>query len=501
VPAKVLFIGLDSAESSLIDRWASSGDLPTIAELSRRGAVYELDNCWETLPGGVWPELTSGRSVGKTAVYFPPRQLHTGEVEPRPVEPNRVDPRGFWTIASDAGKQVAAIDLPWTVAPDDLNGIFVSESGTHDRWFGTGSVPADLVVEIRDRYGEYPAGDCDDDYGGSIEERQRLAADLLRGIDYETRLFVELLGRRDWDLFACAFGQFQCAGHNLWQFMDAGEDVPASLRSAMFDVFSKVDESIAALREASGPEAVTVVVTSHGMGPLVGGPQLLDEVLVRIGAGSGKGSTAQIRSRLPPSVRKAIRRMTPSPARRRLQRAAGSLDAPLEAASTRAIALPGDVNGYIRLNLRGREPNGTVRPGPEAEAELAQIRTALLELTDPESGERLVAEALTAEEAFGPDYHPDVPDMIVRFRNDLGTIESCISERIGRVNAPYRVANRNGDHTSESRLWIAGNRIPSTGHTEQAHALDVAPTILSLLDVPIPGDLEGRPLGSRRSPS
>jgi hypothetical protein len=268
----------------------------------------------------------------------------------------------------------------------------------------------------------------------------------------------------------------------------------------MVDVASKVDDGIAALRVAAGREAVSVVMASHGMGPLIGGPQLLSEVLVRLGAGSGKGLAAQIRSRLPPGLRKAIRKLTPAPFRSRLQHAAGSLPAPFESAATRAIALPADVNGFIRLNLQGREPNGAVAPGPEAEAELSTIRTALLELEDPASGKRIVTEILSAEEAFGPDHHPDVPDLMVRFRNDLGRIDSCVSERLGRVTVPYRVAHRSGDHTGEARLWLAGDGIQPTSSPGRAHALDVAPTILSLLDVPIPPDLDGRPLiGPSRS--
>ena len=500
MPARVLFIGLDAVESTLVERWV--GDrLPAMVELYEQGAVYRLDNCWRTLPTAVWPELTSGRSPGKVALFFAPRQLHTGEMEPRRVERDEVDPRGFWTIASDAGKRVAAIDLPWTVPPQDLNGIFLGEWGTHDRWFGTGSFPDDLAREIRDRYGDYPVGLCDDDYGNSIEERERLAFDLQRAIDYETRLLLDLLAREDWDLFACAFGQFQCVGHNFWEFMDGGEDVPDSIRNAIFDVVSKVDESIAILREAAGEEAVSVVVASHGMGPLIGGHQLVEEVLVRIGAGSGSGSAAQIRSRLPPGVRRTIRTLTPSPLRRRLQRAAGSLPAPLESSTTRALALPADVNGFIRLNLKGREPNGAVAPGPEAEAELSKIRAALLELEDPASGERLVTEVLSAQEAFGSEHHPDVPDLMVRFRDDLGRIDSCVSERLGRVTVPHRIAKRSGDHTGEARLWVAGNGVRASDNAARAHALDVAPTILSLLDVPISSDLDGRALDVRPRPT
>jgi predicted AlkP superfamily phosphohydrolase/phosphomutase len=494
MPAKVLVIGLDAAESTLIERWVAEGKLPAMAALREHGSAYRLDNSWDTLPTAVWPELTSGRRPCNGAVFFPPRQLRTGEAAPRRILPDEVDPSGFWTIASDAGKRVAVIDLPWTVAPKNLNGIFVAEWATHDRWFGTATYPETLIDEIRERHGDYPVQLCDDDYGASLEERARLAADLVDAVEHQTSLLLDLLGREAWELFACAYGQFQCSGHNLWSFMETKEQVPDSLRDAILAVFSKVDEGIAALRVAAGADAVSVVFASHGMGPLVGGPQLLPEVLVRLGSGSGAGSAAKIRSRLPVGVRAAIRSSVPAPLRHRLQEAAGSLPVPLASYATRAVAVPGDINGYIRLNLKGREPCGSLEPGAEAEAEIAAIRRALLELEHPASRKLVVKHAVTAEEAFGPGGHPDLPDLMVSFRQDLGTLDACVSERIGLVKVPFRVVNRTGDHTGEARLWLAGNGLRPVVATGNASSLDVAPTILSLLDVPIPPELDGRSL-------
>jgi hypothetical protein len=220
----------------------------------------------------------------------------------------------------------------------------------------------------------------------------------------------------------------------------------------------------------------------------------LPEVLVRLGSGSGAGSAAKIRSQLPFGVRAAIRGVVPAPLRRRLQKAAGSLPDPLTSPATRAVVLPSDINGYIRLNIKGREPCGALEPGADAEAELTAIRRALLELVDPASGERIVAQAVTAEEAFGHDRHADLPDLMVSFRQDIGALDSCMSERVGLVKVPVRVVNRSGDHTSESRLWLAGNGLRPGAATAGASSLDVAPTILSLLGVPIPPGLDGRSL-------
>jgi predicted AlkP superfamily phosphohydrolase/phosphomutase len=458
------------------------------------GATYRLDNCWSTIPTAVWPELTSGRSPGKAGLFYPPAQLRTGEAEPRGVPAEEVDPEGFWTIASDAGRRVAAIDLPWTVAPRALNGIFLAEWGTHDRWFGCTSFPAGLVDEVRGKLGDYPVGLCDDDYGSSLRDRELLAVDLVAAVEHEKRLLLDLLGRESWDLFACAFGQFQCVGHNFWGVLETSSDVPEPVRNAIFDVYVAVDGAVGALRREAGPDAVSMVVASHGMGALVGGPQLLPEVLVRLGAGSGQGVAADVRSRLPIGVRRSIRRVVPPPIRRRLQKVAGSLPAPLTSPATRAVAVPSDVNGLIRLNVRGREPYGSVEPGTESEAEIEHLRRALLELGDPATGEPIVTEVLSAEEAFGAGRHPDLPDLMVSFRTDLGALDACFSERVGLVKVPVRIANRTGDHNGTARLWLSGSGIEPRRGLGRAHALDVAPTVLALLGVGSPPRLDGHAL-------
>jgi hypothetical protein len=52
---------------------------------------------------------------------------------------------------------------------------------------------------------------------------------------------------------------------------------------------------------------------------------------------------------------------------------------------------------------------------------------------------------------------------------------------------------RVGDHTTESRLWTLG--LPAPGAVA-GNVLDIAPTVLSLLDVARPEWLDGRPLAT-----
>ena len=304
MPARVLFIALDAAEATLFERWADEGHLPTFARLRREGAWARLGNSLETLPGGIWPELVSGRSVGRLGHFYHPRQIHTGETTPRRLDPEDVDSSLYWwTTASDAGRRVAAIQQVQTILRPDLNGIQLLEWGLHDRTFVMESDPPELLEEVLERFGEYPFYSCDD-HGETRAGYDKLLDDLVTGTRLTTSLMVDLVGREDWDAFAGVFGETHCVGHQFWHFMDPGHpnhdpNAPEHLQNAIRTVYAEVDAGIAAIMEAAGPDATTLVVATHGVGLYIGGYQLLPEVLVRLGYGSGSGTAAQIRGRLP----------------------------------------------------------------------------------------------------------------------------------------------------------------------------------------------------------
>ena len=509
MPARVIVIGLDAAEATLIERWAAEGSLPFFAGFAAAGSVCRLTNRFRILPDAIWPELTSGRSSGKAGIYYYPRQLRTGEARPRPLLPQDIDPAGFyWVVASRAGCRVAAVDIPYNVTTQGFNGIQLCGWGLHDSRFPVASDPPALVDELRAKYGDHPVGPCDR-HGETREGYERLLDSLLDGVSRKTALLLDLLGREHWDLFTCAYGETHCVGHQYWHFLDPchpRHDPAASerLRGAVQAVYRRVEEGVAALVEAAGAGATVLVIASHGMGVNTGGPQLLPEVLARLGMSSGGGSAASRRYRLLQGSQSSLLKVAKSVLRpmigrrtiRKLQTVAGSLHEPLESPRTRAAVLKNNTCGAIRINLKGREPFGSVEPGFEAEALSAELRSELLALEDPETGEPIVERVVTVSEAFGPDHHPDLPDLMVAFRTDLGPIETCRSDRVGHVRVPIYTPSlpRTGDHTAESRLWIKGPGVPAGNRLPEGNVLDVAPTVLQLLDVPLPDECDGQPL-------
>ncbi|MBW2283615.1 MAG: alkaline phosphatase family protein [Deltaproteobacteria bacterium] len=509
MPANVMVIGLDAAEATLIERWTSDGGLPALKRFFSGCRTVHLTNSLDILPGAIWHELATGRSCGKAPLYFHPRQLRTGESRPRPIRAEDIFPEDFfWNIADRSGCKTLAFDMPMTSLDPDSKSIQVVDWGPHDRISGAAGHPPELFDELVAKYGSYPVAACDR-HGRKRPGYEQLLEGLIQGARQKTDIALDFLKREYWDLFTCVYGETHCAGHQFWHFQDPGHgwyepSAPDHLQESLKHVYSCVDEGVGALVEKAGPEANVLIVASHGMGPVMRGPQLLPEVLVRLGMGSGggKGLTSYLRrlqrlvSHAPRKIQPLLQLLAHKPGIRSIERASGCLVEPLDSPRTRAVALENDTCGAIRLNLKGREPNGSVAPGREADTLIEELRRELLALREPATDQSIVKNAVTAVEAFGPDHHPDVPDLMVAFRTDLGPLESCVSESLGHIHVPIFHPNipRSGEHNAHSRLWCKGPAFSGAAAGATGSALDLAPTVLRLLGLPLPETLDGKPL-------
>lgn len=506
--ARVLVIGLDAAEATLIERWASEGVLPAFAALNEEASIYKLDNCLNTFPAAIWPEINTGRSVSKVGQFYYPLQIHSGEGRARRVLPEEVDAeKYYWARASRAGLRVATFDMPQTVLVDDFNGLQMVEWGIHDGNFDLATRPPELLDEIRAQHGMNPVTGCDT-HDCRTENYDELHQRLVNRVAQKTEILLDRIAREDWDLFNAAYCEPHCVGHQFWHFQDPNHPrydptAPAHLKDAVKNVYKKIDEGIAKLVTASGPNTTVLVVCSHGMKMNTGGPQLLPEFLARLGMSSAPDSAlARALRRAREQVRFLPRNWkgwlyklaNSSPVRSVQTRVAADLH-PLEYPHTRAAAFHNNRCGGIRLNLKGREPHGCIAPGNEEKYLIEELRTELLALKRPKDGEPIISRVRTTDEIFGPDRHPDLPDIVVQFRYDIGLVEECTSKRVGHIKVPrFSTSNpRSGDHSDESRLWMKGPGLPAS-RMPDANTLDITPTILSLLDLPLPAHLDGKAL-------
>lgn len=130
--------------------------------------------------------------------------------------------------------------------------------------------------------------------------------------------------------------------------------------------------------------------------------------------------------------------------------------------------------GHIYLNRRGRDPHGWIEPGAAADALLAEMRSALVELTDPVSGERVVARVRGGREAFSGDRVDEAPDLVVTFAEGYG---GSLDSMLG--GAAAEVVSANDDR------WVAASAAADEQHRPGVwlSTLALGRDAISVLDV------------------
>jgi len=152
--------------------------------------------------------------------------------------------------------------------------------------------------------------------------------------------------------------------------------------------------------------------------------------------------------------------------------------------------------GELYINMKGRESQGIVNPGPEADALKAELQQRLLQFTDPETGEHPVRRVIAREQAykkFDPNMIPDLfitnnDGYRVSWQTSLGGIPKELLEPNKQVWS--------GDHCSVDPEIVKGiffyNRKLATDRPP--YIADVYPTVLGLLGVKAPYELDGEEL-------
>jgi predicted AlkP superfamily phosphohydrolase/phosphomutase len=145
--------------------------------------------------------------------------------------------------------------------------------------------------------------------------------------------------------------------------------------------------------------------------------------------------------------------------------------------------------GQIYLNLQGRDPQGIVMPGKEAQGLKNELRERLLAWRHPIDHQPVVDEVAFKDELYSGPYLDSAPDLVLSMRN-LSYI----------TRGQYQLANGNlftaprtsesGSHRQDGILLISGDGFVWEPE-KTVHISDLAPTILHIMGCAIPADMDG----------
>ena len=499
--SRVLAIGLDVGDGRLLRAFAAGGALPHLAGLLEQGAWAELATPAETLHVSAWPSLYTGASPGRHGVYytFQPAPGEQGAVRFRP---DQYGCPTLWEHAAAEGARCTVFDAPYT-NPVEGPTRQVLEWGTWAHYTEPVSAPVDLAGALARSCGRYPLGFEANQIGLAALEAAELGPRLVESASAKGRAVRWLAAAEPWDLFFTVFGETHPAAHYLWPRglePSAVEREPQAFAGAR-EVYAAVDAAIGEILAAANDVDHVLVVSGDGGGPNHAGWHLLPEVLERLGflvppgkGGDGDSGPPQkpglygrLRGLVPPGLRQSVSRHLPAGVRDKLMKKGAA--ARLDWSRTRAFCLPTDLEGCVRINLRGREPEGIVAPG-ELDALCDEIAEKLVELVNPATGKPAVREVVRVSAAFPGERAERLPDLVVAW-DDAAPLTELTGPGIGTVSAPSP-DGRTGTHRPPGFLLARGPGFTPGAELQGVRVVDFAPTVLHLLGIDPPAHFEGR---------
>jgi predicted AlkP superfamily phosphohydrolase/phosphomutase len=311
---------------------------------------------------------------------------------------------------------------------------------------------------------------------GRIDEATFLY-DCERAFDDREKIIFKNLERDDWDLFVAAIETTDRISHMMWRLIDPRHpmydaDLAAKYGDSIEKVYRRADDLVGRLREKVPADAVFIVMSDHGFHSFRRGVNL-NTWLVQNGYMMFEGQES--------------RKLTLDDLFGRGQFWEG-----VDWGRTRAYAVG---LGQIYFNLRGRESRGIVSAGAEYKALQEEIASKLVGLKDPDTGEPVFADVYRRDDIYRGEYLQNAPDLQVGFNDGYRVGWQDTMGGVTRAVVENNNRKWSGDHCATATEISGGVFFSNRGiNTQEPHIMDLSPTVLKLLEVPLPGDVDGKPL-------
>lgn len=506
---ETLLVGIDAACAEVVDPLIESGTIPTLAELFEDGIRGPIRSQIPPWTASAWPSIYTGVNPGKHGVYgFLTYEGYDWDV----VTYGDVAELSLWEILAEHGKSSVVVNVPVTAPPAPFDGALIPGYVAPE---DPPTVPSDALASVRAERGEYrvypdPERDPHEEYPEVVEMRGDAFCQLADSIDP-----------------AFGFIQFQVTDSVFHEHPNDWELVES--------IYAAVDQQVARLLDRYDPETV-IVVSDHGMGrydayefrvneflrrqdllettvDAEGMPAWLpilderlrrtdateaqtgDELLPRaIGMAARVGITPERAGRLLRTVgldRVVRQHLSPSTKRAGRER----VDFPASKAYMRSRIELG-----IRLNVEGRDPEGTVAPDEVAELKHDLIET-LAEVRTPDGSPVFEAVEPAEEHYWGPYADEAVDIVTVPAEFDQFLSADLKGDLFGEPPEPW-------NHKLDGLFAIRGSGVSASATFDGGTIYDVAPTVLATMAIPASDRMDGdvlapvQPVGTRtyRSP-
>ena len=451
--SKVLVIGFDGASPRLAEQWID--DLPAFRAFKEQGILGQTIPPIPAQTPVAWATFATGKNPGNHRIFsFTFRQI--GTYDRKIIQPTMLKSKTLWQMLNEADKRVGIINLPMSDA-EDVKGFIIPGFISPSEGI---PYPDRIKEKVKKRFGiDRISGDVEIDVLDRVKSDPELFFERVDQItDEMAEVSLFLMEEEKWDFFMTVFMGMDRIQHFFWKHVDSTHPdyEPGVFTRLVKGFYTKADKIVGKFLQAIDENTRVVLVSDHGFCP-VSKEIIVNNYLEEAGF---------------------------------LTRTSGKID--LERSKAVSYGY-----GDIWLNVKGREPCGIIDPQEDYDAVRSEIKKSLQEIKV--EGIRPFRDVKEREKLYWGTYLKEAPDLTAIF--NVGW-QAARQPEIAPKNASLRYVNDNpkwnGGHDGThdpldvpGLFGIRGDGIQA-GKQLRVPLWDLAPTLLELLKVETPSDMDGK---------
>ncbi len=461
---KVVVLGLDGFNPELVDRWRD--ELPNLSSMMNEGMYGDLCSTVPPITPQAWTCALSGVNPGKYGFWNFGYRDEFVYGEPKLINSKEVKVDTLYDILPRYGRKVAIINVPVTYPPIEIpNGYCIS-------CFLTPSIesqfthPASLREEVEALVGEYIIDASTSDSNYRTMDKDRVLKRIYDMDEQRFTLMKHFIKEKNCDyLFTVIMGTDRMP-HLFYRYFDEKHvyyDPDPRYKDALKNHYKYVDKNIGEIRELLDDNTVFIVHSDHSVQRLDGrinlNEWLIEEGYMKVNTYPDK--------------------LTPL------------RNCDIDWSQTKAWAT--GYTGQIYLNMRHREPQGVIEPRDYHKV-LDELTEKMKAITGP-NGEKLNTQVFRRTEIHPGPRSRFGPDLFMNFDECRWNISELIGYGRGVLYShETTLGPDDGGHGQYGFFAMAGPGIPGLGKLQNLDLRDIAPTVLSIMGIEVPEDMEGNVL-------
>jgi predicted AlkP superfamily phosphohydrolase/phosphomutase len=341
------------------------------------------------------------------------------------------------------------------------------------------SSPASFSGDIYERVGPYRTLGWAEATWPLNEDRideKTFMDDLYRAFDDRAQVILQRIDSKQWDLLVGVIESTDRVQHMMWRLMDPAHPMYDKALAAKFGdaierVYRRCDDFVGEVVSRVDPGTPLLIVSDHGFHSFRQSVNL-NTWLVQEGF-------------------MAIQGQQPGEKTLKDLFGGGTFWENVDWTRTKAYAMG---LGQIYVNLQGREGHGIVPPSDSVAVQDALV-SRLLTMTDPNTGARMVDAVYKRDDIYKGPFLNNASELQIGLADGYRVSwQSTLGGSPPGIVYP-NMKKWSGDHGSYDYKQTSGTLISSRPLAgEPLDIMDIAPTVLKYFGLPIPRDVDGKPI-------